>query len=113
MEGVRRSAEALHGPFMFAPVARPSVQDARIATVLIACLEMAAVPEQLRAESGTAVPGVVVAALRDTALQVELDSFELRVGDEIDDAADGIGSIDGRNATGHRIDALEQHLRDH
>ena len=54
---------------------------------------------------------VAVVVLVEAVLRIDLDALELRIHHEVDDAGDGIRTIDGRRAAGQHIDALHDRRR--
>src|SRR3546814_11875149 len=54
-----------------------------------------------------------VAPRRQAILGIGLYPLEILAHDEVDDARNGVGPIDGRSAAGHHFDPLDQRGRDH
>ena len=55
---------------------------------------------------------VVVVVLVAAELDPASDAHEVRVQDEVDDARDGVGAVDGRRAAGEDVDPLHERRRD-
>jgi hypothetical protein len=51
---------------------------------------------------------VVLAVLVDRVLRVDAHALEVLVHDEVDDAADGVGAVNGRGAAGQHVDAFDE-----
>ena len=50
--------------------------------------------------------------LGDAGLAADLEAFEVAPQDEVDDAGDGVRTVDGRVAAGDDVDALDEVVRD-
>src|SRR5690606_41653436 len=55
--------------------------------------------------------GIRIAFAADPAADVGLESFEIVAQDEVDDACDGVGAVDGGRAAGQYLDPLHQRAR--
>ena len=75
--------------------------------------DVAATVGEVGAEDSRGVEVEVIARLRDAALGIELQALEILLEDEVDDACNGIRTVNGRCAAARQnFDALDQRRRD-